>query len=256
VPEYEEMVISTKSMPTADWVRSFLFGWAFQTFHGLNLTQIVAIALRALRGTTYSDFYEGLIQFAEENPDTLVGAELRAIRNKVHEVLGGGNWNIFVPEFSDLIWPPEEASYLRISTELPRFYQELSEFLEGELEPERLQSLLAFQQAMVVKWAGDGSAAWTSRYGWLTFYRSQLCGEPQPLRKGKFEVVIRDGLRFDGDRRRYSNEIVFWGRRLGKTIYQDVTEAELSFDETIDLPVTAIKDVAVPDVGRRLLPLV
>jgi putative methyltransferase len=256
VQEYEETIIGTKTMPTEDWVRSLLFSWAVQAFHALNLTQVVAIALRALQGTAYSELYERLIQFGEENPKTLVGAELQATRNKLQEVLGGGNWDIFVPEFSDLMWPSEEASYLRISAELPRFYEELGEFLEGDLEPELLQSLLAFQQAMVVKWAGDGSGAWISPYGWLTFYRSHLEGDPQPLRKGRFEVVIRDALRFDGDRRRYSNEIVFWGRRLGKTTYQDVTEAELSFDETIDLHHADVRDVAVPDLGRRLLPLV
>ena len=54
--------------------------------------------------------------------------------------------------------------------------------------------------------------------------RGVLEGDDIPLRDTPSTVSIEDARRFLGDRARYATETVFWGRRLGRSVYQKVSE--------------------------------
>lgn len=232
VPEYEEMIVSTKALPVADWKRQYIFAWIVQMCHTLNLTQVVAICLLAVHEVPYSEFYEELLSFAHEHPGTLIGQELALTDAKVDDVLNGGSWDVILDEFSEISWATDEASYLRVSKDLHRFYREMSDFLvrllrkrSRQVEPGMLEDLLRYQEAIVVKWRSSGTQQLTLRYPLHGFYRAQLVGEPCELRRGEYEVRIRDPFEFDGDKRRYATETIWFGRKGGHFTYRDIEES-------------------------------
>jgi radical SAM superfamily enzyme YgiQ (UPF0313 family) len=235
VTEYEEMIVETAALSKEEYRRTLTLAWAVQTFHALNLTQIFAIYANSVDGLRFTDFYQHLLQFAARRPDSILGQEFLITGEKFDEVLlHNGHWDSTVPEFSDLTWPLEEASYLRLMLRHEQFYEEFKQFLdelqeEGLLTmaPELRRDLLTYQKAVVVKWDEDGSTTLDLDHSVHSFHRGILTGEPKPLRKGRFRLHIRDPYGFSGDKKRYSTEIVFWGRRRGATIYHTVEEEDL-----------------------------
>lgn len=247
VTEYEEMITETNTLTKEDYRRTLTMAWAIQTFHALNLTQIFAIYANSRDGLRFTDFYQHLIDFAARNPDTVIGQELKLTGEKFDEVLlRHGHWDSLVPEFSDLTWPQEEASYLRIMHRHEQFFEEFKDFLD-ELEGAGLltrdtdlrRDLLAYQRAIVVKWEGDGGTTLDLDHSVHSFHRGILTGQDVPLRKGRFRLRITDPYQFNGDRNRYSTEIVFWGRRRGATIYHTVEEEDLEAPDSFTIPLGA-----------------
>ena len=57
-----------------------------------------------------------------------------------------------------------------------------------------------------------------------SFHRNSLVGKKEKLQYGTYNITITDPYNFCGDKNRYATEILFWGRRGGKTFYQACQE--------------------------------
>ncbi len=235
VQEIEELVYETATMSASDWKASYLLAWAIQTFHVLRLTQVPALVAYVYERCSFGAFYEALIEFGRRVPDTLIGEELRRTEEIVENVLTEGDgFDKVLPEFSDSVWPPEEASFLRVCMQLDRFYSELGDFLcdlaqnnSWSIEDGILADALKYQQAIIVKWDKDGSDEFLLRHGVHTFYGDHLKGYEARMKRGRFRIVVEDDLKYGGDKERFSREIAFWGRRGGRMIYSNVHEDPL-----------------------------
>ena len=234
IQEYEEIVIGTKTLTTANWIRQYIFAWITQTCHTLNLTQPIAIYFNYEHSLGYSNFYEELLEFAKHNPNSLLGKELVFTANKVEAVLKGASWDIILPEFSNISWATDEASYLRISENFDEFYVELSSFIEKlikkynlKIDTKIVEDLINYQKAVIVKWDKAGDKVLKLNYPLHHFYMAKLIGEKYDFNKGKYLLKITDDLKFNGDKERYSREIIWWGRKGGKMVYQNIEETKI-----------------------------
>ena len=101
------------------------------------------------------------------------------------------------------------------------------------IEQSMLEDLLTYQKALVVKWEGDGSTEFELSHSIHSWYRAILTGGRSDLQQGRFRVSVTDPFQFGGDRKRYSTEIVFWGRRTGKLTYKKVEEQALELSGVV-----------------------
>jgi len=226
VQEYENLVISTKSLPVKDWKELCLFSWLIQCCHALNLTQVIAVYFRS-QGLDYIDFYEQLLSFAKKNKETIIGKELSFVKNKIELTLLGKRRDTVLDEFSNISWPIEEASYLRISKNFEQFFNEIFEFLKKFIiNYEIINDLVRYQYAIIVKWDKNGSQEFKLNYSLHNFYRNYLLGKQVELKKGEYNIKIIDDLNFNGDKKRYAKEAVWFGRKGGKFIYQKIYESK------------------------------
>ena len=232
VQEYEESVVATATMGQQDFERSALLAWAVQLFHALGLTQVIAIYTHAYQDVRFSDFYEALLEFGRQHPETVIGRELLHTRNKLADVFDhGATWDDVVPEFSNLTWALEEASYLRIALDRDRFYAEVAKFLDFlvakfslNIEADLRSDLLLYQHFIVVKHERNLNTSLSLNHSLFSFHRGVLTGETSPLRRGQYRLHLRDPRRYEGEMERYATELLFWGRRGGKAVYQDIEE--------------------------------
>jgi len=234
VQEYENIITSTKTMPEKDYRKTNIFSWIIQTSHTLNLTQFIAIYLKDIYNIEYSDLYEELINFARENPDTVIGKELIFVNKKIDDTLQGKSKDIVLKEFSDVTWAMDEASYLRISKNLDMFFSELKMFMaviknkfSMDIDEKVIDEIVSYQEAIIVKWAEPGDKEIIVSYPYHHFYKAKLINQKYELKKSKYKIKIKDNLRYCGDKKRYSKEVIWWGRKGGKFIYQDVEEEEI-----------------------------
>lgn len=248
VPEFEDMVVETATLSESDYKRCLMLSWAVQTFQSLGLTQVIAIYAQIYGMLRYTDFYEALLDHASEHPETVIGAEHARVRSKIDAVIErGASWDEIVPEFSPLTWAIEEASYLRLMLELERFYHDIGGFLDTlearhllQIDPDLRRDLLLYQQNIVVRYDGDAGAPFTLGHSLHSFHRGVLTGAGAPLSKGSYRLRVAEPRAYEGDKARFSTEVVFWGRRGGKTLYQDLIEERLdplpADDKSVSLP--------------------
>lgn len=119
IPEWYELVTSTKDMSYADWREAWTFGIVVQALHCSGLFTQGAKDFVA-HGGTYRDYYEGMIYTARLRTAelTALGVALRWWETILNDAVRGFPWRTKLPLFGDVEWPPEEAMRLIVSQEL------------------------------------------------------------------------------------------------------------------------------------------
>lgn len=175
--EMADIVIATKTMPEADWLRAFLFAWAVQTFHCLGLTTQAAIAA-VQSGSSYRRFYEGLLDFFNERLfGNRIGDELLRTTALAAGGMAGGPWGTVIRGYGDVVWPTEEATFLWLVNDIETVFVELAFFLR-------------------------------SRYGedsWLPLKEALDCD--------RLHLITPTDPPFNGDRERYARETLWYSRK-------------------------------------------
>ena len=223
VVEYESIVVGTSTMPVTDWRRTFHFAWAVQCFHLLGLLQAVAIFLRNQCSIRYGDFYREILGYGALHPSSVVGGEISRLDKVLDNILAGVGSDQYLPQFSNITWPPEEASFLRLSERIDTFYTEFAEFLckfldkKGvELEGRLLTNLLVYQRALVVHYDNDGNVEIDLHYNLHEYIQQIKVGAPIPLEEGRNLYRMINTWMLAGDKQRFAREVVWFGRKGGK----------------------------------------
>lgn len=224
IPEYSNMVISTSSMPADEWIRSSILGVYMRAFHNLGLLQCFAIYLFYEKQVGYMDLYERLIGFSKDNPGSVCGRLWSWLYGKYSEILtnkGSLTWS--EPAFGELTWPIEEAAFLKIMKELPRYKAEIREFLEPYFsdDEELFEDLFRYQHA-VVKTPGAKKTELTLSHNWYKYFQNVYKGDRAPLENGRFTCVVDPGDICE-DLPGFAKNTIWFGRRGGQNIVEDIT---------------------------------
>lgn len=150
--EHYELVTSTATLSRADWFKCMRLAWAFQGFHCLPLLQCIAVFCKHYSGISYREFYEKLLDYADANPQTLLGEVTTEITDLFIGIQAGRGWGIIDLRFGNIIWPPEEGTFLKCVAEVDRFYKEVKPFLCEVINNTQLDSdLVSYQFDLLVK---------------------------------------------------------------------------------------------------------
>lgn len=227
VVEYEPIITATGTMSTADWRRMHRMSWAVQTMHTLGLTQALALFLFHRGNVAYRSFYEALVQDGRDNPESPIGRELAVLDRVLDRVLDGGEFGQVLPEYSEIMWPPEEASILRLTEDLPGFYDQVfsvvtrcfAETLSVD-DAALLPDIRRYQMAIIVDPDAPGGPQELILDAQVhEFIVACKTGGTPELARGQIRYIVDQGNSFAGDRRRYAREIVWYGRKGGRYLY-------------------------------------
>jgi len=229
IPEYATIVVGTSAMPREDWVRTLLFTDVIQAFHGCRLLTLTAIFLNVTYGTAFSVFYEGLIDFAGEYPDTLLGEQLKRFRARIDAFSLGDGEQILLydPMFGDIMYPLAEALFLCCAAQADRFFGELPLFLRRwKMDREIEKELIAWQRLIAVlpyppqEKSGAVNRRFTFKYDWNAFFIDYYLGGPASLRvRPNALMLTQDTVRHPLPD--FAREIVWYGRKKGELIRKD-----------------------------------
>ena len=216
IPEYSEIVCQTNTMPAEDWVAAYLFSAVVQGFHGLGLLPYIAIYLYWERQLPYERFYLGLMEYAKENPSTLMGELLSLIEGRYWAFLEGKGENIvyYDRRFGDVAWQLSSALFLCAAYESDRFYGELPAFLrqyriDGDLEAQ----LLRYQRVMLCL-PGPPPSRQAFGYDFPGYFNAAFTGRPPALQSKRASVRFpaRETSHSWVD---FARDYVWYGRRKG-----------------------------------------
>lgn len=231
IQEYSRIVTSTYSMDSLMWIDMNMLSYAVQCFHHMSLLQFFALYLHAEQGLGYVEFYERLLGYIMELPDTISGKIFKEIRNNLESILlGQGSLILFDEIFGDVSWPFEEYAFLRIVQDLEKFYDETEPFLRSFGISDDLMEDLLFYQRNMIKRPGGIFAQKKLRYNLHEYFTDIFkSGEGKLLRKLNL-ITIEDREPLDNwpD---YARIVVWYGKKESKNIYTDSVDVKGVADE-------------------------
>jgi len=223
IPEFSNIVVSTSSMSTPDWIEANVFSICVQCFHCFALLQFFAIYMYYEKGMGYASFYKGLTEWMEINPYALCSQIFADIKSRLESVVrGDGSLQITDERFGKTSWPFEEAAFLKILFERERFYNEISPFLSTlGIDAEISSDILTYQKN-IVKYAGRGNFEIKLAYDWTEYFENVYRGRRKPPQKRA--NTVRIGKAPPADFAEFAREIVWYGRKGSNMLHRgDVT---------------------------------
>jgi hypothetical protein len=214
IQESYDIVTATNTMSADDWVMASLFGYVVQAFHCLNISQVVAVGLRHHEGMSYRAFYEGLIEWVDDHPDTELNKLFNRILNMLLGVLDGtATFDLGDRSFGDIMWPVEELLFLWVvSSKDRKAVLEMGDYVKAITTSKVADDLLGLQWN-TTKFPDEKYASETYlSANWCKALESWLVNEPAELEHDRIIITVPPtGLK----RKEFAKQIVWYGRKGG-----------------------------------------
>lgn len=223
IVEYSDVIVSTKSLSENDWIRCKAYAVTIQCMHGLGLLSHFAIYLYNEKQISYSDFYCGLIDFFSSSPDTLANRVLSEQYERLAMMFQGKNMQYYFDmRYGNVKWCLDEGAFLLFTSEVDRFYNEVYNYLRSySIEDEVFEQLLLYQKSVVCT-PDDKPLTFITEYDFFSYMRDSISNDYSPLRKVKTTITISP--KNYSTLAEYAREVVWYGRRHGKTLYTNQPE--------------------------------
>lgn len=134
IQEFQDIIISTDSMPLDQWRKSAKLSWTTMLLHSMKLGFFLLKYLVDRYGIAYMDIIQYICQ--EDMPSQtgfIFRNELRHFDLQIANLLEGRGREVVMEDYGPLYWDVEEAGFLRISEKLDVFYDEFFKLLKSFL---------------------------------------------------------------------------------------------------------------------------
>lgn len=219
ITEYSSYITSTCSMNESQWVKSLLFSNYVQALHNLGLLRSVAIYICKEYKISYSEFYEKLISWSENNKGTVLNRVYTRIKKLCEGIISGENEMFATFEKTGgILWGFDELIYLECFSELESFYGEVKNFVSATFEKSDVIASLFVYQYDIIKKIRHGEVVIESEYDFYSYFNNIFSDSYAPLEKKQMSVKINDSLAVENFTD-YAREVVWYGRNRRATDY-------------------------------------
>ncbi|MBQ6420939.1 MAG: radical SAM protein [Clostridia bacterium] len=230
VPEYNTIVVETASMPREMWVRATAFYYLAKAFHGNGLLRAFAVYLYVHAHVPYERFYDGILDYFEENPE-LFPAKLYAEikRHAEEQSLGQINRKLIFDPCGDVVWDDHEYVVLHILEQPERFYADMLPYLRRFGIPEDVfEDLLSYQKAIMRRPLDEAHTVSLS-YDVHGFLRDCYVNDVHPLRERRHRLTLRDS-NVQKNWPDFGKYVIWYGRMGWSSYKDDVTYEDVTCD--------------------------
>jgi putative methyltransferase len=226
VQEYEEVVIQTDSMSFEDWKDSLRFSYTLMLFHSLKMAYFVMIFLLDRYGARMSEFIQFVADRRFRPGVDMLENELdfydSLIRRMVEE---GEHRGTILREYGDLYWDVEEASFLRLTRDIDRFYVQLtrvvidflaSKNIASEADRDLLDQVMRYQRLRMPHQNAIDASTLEVAFDWNLpeYFEKRFTPHVVDLQSVPtwMKITPRD---WQGDLPRFARDSILWGRKSG-----------------------------------------
>ncbi|MFA5083873.1 MAG: B12-binding domain-containing radical SAM protein [Candidatus Paceibacterota bacterium] len=225
--ETQKLVVGTKTMPKADWVKTRIFSWITALLYYNKLLQIPFIILRRF----YPVSYLGLIEiFMDKNIKSPVLSEINSFFvEKANAIQRGEEEFCESKKWLNIWWPADELVLIKLCAEnkLTRFYQEAKQLLGDYLESRRitgyklvLENSIFLNQNLIKLPFQNKDLNIDLSYNIWDVYCAALRGSEMPLEKGNFSYRINRTSVEWSSWEDWCREVVWYGNKRGAYMYK------------------------------------
>jgi hypothetical protein len=228
VPEYQQLVISTDSMPTEDWIKTRVFCWMVALLHFDKLFQIPLIVLHNLTGTSYRDLIEMYMTPTRGTYKTL-DRVLDLFYQEARSIQAGGPEYVYSKDYLGIYWPADEYVYIDLVArgELGSFMNELQVLLYSSNVMDNLKheqrymvyDAISLNSEMIHRPFLKEDIEVFQNFNVLEYWHAVRTGKTIPMNFSYDRVKIRRSERYYDDFQKWCQEIVWWGNKKGAYLY-------------------------------------
>ena len=226
IPEYNDIVVETNSMPREMWVRSQTFFYLAKALHGNGLLRAFAIYLHNEMRVPYDRFYDGILNYYEDNPDLFGAGLYRQIKERAAELsLGVNNRKLQFAPCGDIIWDDHEYFVLNALYRKDDFYDEMLPYLRRFGIPDDVfEDLLRYQKG-IVRAPDSETCTAELRYDVHGYLTDAYVNDVHPLMPKAHTLVMRDSDP-KNDWPSFGKHVIWYGRMGWASYKDDVTYRE------------------------------
>jgi hypothetical protein len=114
IQEFEYLATENNTCSLDELKEIYLYSWSFLTLQSLGILEYVTIYFNKVHNLQFIKFYEKFLEYARNN-DSILKDELNKVTKFRDDGYSGKGWDHHDPELGDIIWPIEEASWLRLT---------------------------------------------------------------------------------------------------------------------------------------------
>lgn len=219
IKEYSDNIISTYSMTLEDWKRSYIFALYAQGLHTMCLTMMIAVYLCNEKGIGYKQFYEGLINWSEQNPDTLCGKLYSECVRFVDEVIDGkDSFKSVFEGFGKTTWGFDEYIFMKGAVNPEEFYKEIRDYISVYSDDtDVIDNLIKYQRGIIKK-MNMTRLDIELDYDFEAYFDAVLNNSKAELRKVKNTVTVTEENPVSTIDE-YARQYVWYGRRDDAPVY-------------------------------------
>lgn len=220
VTEYEDIVTATGSMPRQDWKKSIIFGLVMQLFHGLKVGFHITNYLVDKYNIKHTDFFEYIAQ----QKNGILGQEINSFNQAIDFVLKGKPFCVYLPDFGNVYWDQEEASFLNISNNREQFYKELFEITKEFLKlnnkqfgEEELREVIRYQEIRIPDYKPLSEKEFHFKYNIPEYFATFHTNKVGLLKKPQL-MTLEDTRDYNNDKETFAKERILWGRKSDRIL--------------------------------------
>jgi radical SAM superfamily enzyme YgiQ (UPF0313 family) len=227
VPEYQQLVVATATMPAKDWQRTRSFAWMCAFLHFDKIMQMPIILAHELAGIPYRDIVEAYVGVDARDYPLL--ADIRDLfLAEAASIQQGGAEYVFSEQWLGIYWPADEYVFIKLTAEkrFTEFYAQagrlLIEFVRQRSPATPLAPLhdaVAVNGALVSQPFVKDDTIVSIDYDIVGFCRGIREGRRKPLERQQTTIEIRRSASYYADFNAWCREVVWWGNKKGAYLY-------------------------------------
>ena len=128
IEEYEEIVTSTNSFTTEELKEMYILSWVVQTFHSFGVLEYIERYYEKTNELPIMKFYDSFLQYCRTK-ESIFSRECQKLIKHVDNGYNGKGWSHYDPQLGDIIWPFDEASFLRLVLDKNKLIYEIENFI-------------------------------------------------------------------------------------------------------------------------------
>ena len=225
VTEFEDIIISSQSMPLEDWKKMLVFSTTTMLIHSLKIGFYLAFYMVDRFNIKYTDLITFLAELKMPKAiSPMLAAEIEEFHNYPERLLEGQGRGVRLERYGKIYWDVEEASFFRITENLDVFYQELYDvacfYLDEKkisYDPLELREAVEYQKAVIPKLGLSSATDYNFNWNFPEYFEKRVSSNPIPLIKEPqgmrvFPNDCKDDL-ID-----FAKQTILWGRKSGRTL--------------------------------------
>lgn len=231
VPEVQDLVISTYSLPPEEWRKTRVFGWMAAFLHFDKLLQLPMMVACELGGLAYRDIIDAFLTAPKEDYP-VISSVRELFDSEALSMQQGGPEYVYSKEWLGIYWPADEYMFIKLTAEgrLQTFYAEAERLLPGLLAKSMVdqswpllegavKEAIRLNAALISQPFVLDDLRMSTRYNILEFCDNVRKGAPAALREMPSEVLIERSKSSYSDILDWCREVVWWGNKKGAYLY-------------------------------------
>ncbi|MCX6811964.1 MAG: B12-binding domain-containing radical SAM protein [Candidatus Berkelbacteria bacterium] len=225
--ETQKLVVGTRTMPKAEWIKTRTFSWMAALLHFNKLLQIPFIILHSVYSLSYRELVE---VFLQENIDRPILSGINSFFiNKAKAIQNGEEEFCESKQWLNIWWPADELMFIKLCTEdtLAQFYQEARRAIEDYLDRLKisdygsvLEEAIVLNQNLVRLPFQNEDLDIKLGHNIADVYYQDLRGVGLSLTKGNFSYRIDRTTERWTSWENWCREVVWYGNKKGAYIYK------------------------------------